>query len=104
MHFACYLNTNHRNVNSLDIFPWNAHYQSSYPSSAIQVVPCGRKEGWTDKQTVMTKLIFAVRNFAKAPKNITAGNFNICQYSQNLGIELLRIFEDELVWVKHSKH
>jgi len=33
-----------------------------------------------------------------------AGNFNRCQYSQNLEVELIKNFEDELVWVKHLKH
>jgi len=27
-----------------------------------------RKEGWTDRRTDVTKLIFAFRNFAKTPK------------------------------------
>ena len=35
------------------------------PSSGIRVVPCG----WTDRQTDMTKLAVAFRNFANAPKN-----------------------------------
>ena len=64
----------------------------------------GRTDGRTDKQTGTTKLIVALRNFAKAPKNFIAGNFNICQDNQNLEVQLIKIFEDELVWVKHLKH
>jgi hypothetical protein len=60
-------------------------------------------EGRTDRQTDMTKLIVALRNFAKAPKNYVAWNFNICQGSQNLELELIKIFEDELVWVKPTE-
>ena len=37
------------------------------PSS--RVAKCGRTDGQTDRQTDMTKLIVAFRNFAKAPKN-----------------------------------
>jgi hypothetical protein len=36
------------------------------PPSGSQVGPCGR----TDRQTGMTKLILAFRNFAKAPDDI----------------------------------
>ena len=39
------------------------------PSSGRRVVPCGRKGGQTDRQTHVTKLIVAFRNFANAPKN-----------------------------------
>jgi len=31
-------------------------------------------DGWTDKQTYMTKLIVAFGNFANAPKNPPEGN------------------------------
>jgi hypothetical protein len=36
-------------------------------SSGSRVVPCGRAGGWRDRQTDMTKLIVAFRNFANAP-------------------------------------
>jgi hypothetical protein len=41
------------------------------PSSGSRVVRCGRTDGPTDgrRQTYMTKLIVAFRNFANAPKN-----------------------------------
>ena len=61
-------------------------------------------DGRADKQTDLTKLIVALRKFAKAPKNFIAGNFNIYQDSQLLEVELIKIFEDESVWVKHLKH
>jgi len=38
------------------------------PSSRSRVVPPGRTDGRKDRQTDMTKLIVAFRNFAKAPK------------------------------------
>jgi hypothetical protein len=40
------------------------------PSSGNRVLPCGRRDGQTGKQAGLTKLIFAVRNFPKAPKKI----------------------------------
>jgi hypothetical protein len=38
------------------------------PISGSRVVPCGRTDGRTDRETDMTKLIVASRNFAKAPE------------------------------------
>ena len=35
---------------------------------ANRVIPCGRTEGQTDRQTDMTKLAVAFRNFANAHK------------------------------------
>jgi len=37
------------------------------PGGGGAVVPYGRTDVWTDRQTHMTKLIVAFRNFAKAP-------------------------------------
>ena len=43
-------------------------------SSRRQAVPCGHKDGWTDRQTdrqtAMNKPLVAFRNFAKSPKFI----------------------------------
>jgi len=39
------------------------------PSIGSRIVPCGRTDGRTDRQTDVTKLILAFRNFANAPKN-----------------------------------
>ena len=43
------------------------------PSSGRRAVQCGQrdglKDGWTDRETGMTKLIVGFRNFAKAPEN-----------------------------------
>jgi len=41
------------------------------PPSGNRVVEWGWKDGRADRQTDMTKLIVAFRNFAKAPKNST---------------------------------
>jgi len=47
-------------------------------SSGSQIVPWGHKDTRTQGQTDMTKVIIAVRNFAKEPKNrsteITSGD------------------------------
>ena len=40
------------------------------PSSGSRVVPCGGKDGRTDGQTDMTKLIHPFRNFAEAPTSL----------------------------------
>jgi hypothetical protein len=40
------------------------------PSGESRVVPCGRADRQTDRQTDMTKLTVAFRNFAKAPKRL----------------------------------
>jgi hypothetical protein len=39
------------------------------PSSRGRVILCGRPKGRTDRQTDMTELIVAFRNFAYTPKN-----------------------------------
>jgi len=54
-------------VNFLDRFSKNTRNIKFHenPSSGSRVVACGR----TDRQTDMTKLIVAYRNFANAPKN-----------------------------------
>ena len=57
------------------------------------VVPCGKTEGHTERQTDMTKLIVTFRNFANAPKN---AKWNKCDaefcvlqiYVLNFGISL----------------
>jgi hypothetical protein len=41
---------------------------NEYLSGGIRVVPRGRTDGRTDRQTEMKKLIVAFRNFANAPK------------------------------------
>jgi hypothetical protein len=41
-------------------------------SSGSRVVPCGRTDGQTDRQTDITKLIGSFRNFANALKNFNA--------------------------------
>ena len=38
------------------------------PSSGNRVVPCRRRDGGTDRLTVMTKLLVAFINFANASK------------------------------------
>jgi hypothetical protein len=38
------------------------------PSSRGRIVACGRRDGQTDRQTTMTTLIIAFRNFANTPK------------------------------------
>ena len=53
------------------------------PSSAREVVPCGR----TDRQTDMTKLIVTFRNFANAPKN--GGWVKICKEEITIHFEVL---------------
>jgi len=40
------------------------------PSSGSGVVSCERKDGRTGGRADMTKLIFALRNFAKVAKNV----------------------------------
>jgi len=46
-------------------------YFHENPSSGSRVVPCGRKDRWTDGQTDMTKFTVDFRNFANAPKIMT---------------------------------
>jgi len=41
------------------------------PSSGSRVVPCGRTDGRADGRNDMTKIIFAFRNFANEPKNVS---------------------------------
>jgi len=36
-----------------------------------------RKEGWAERRIYLTKLIFAFRNFANAPKNMFPSPINI---------------------------
>ena len=44
---------------------------SENPSSGSRVVPCGRVDRQTDRQTDMTKVTVAVRKFANVPKNVS---------------------------------
>ena len=41
------------------------------PSSGSRVVPCGRTDGRKEGRKDMAKIIFAFRNFANEPKNIS---------------------------------
>ena len=54
-------------MNFLDIFSKNNPIFRENPSSGSRVVLFGRR----DRQTDMTELIVAFRNFANAPKNLT---------------------------------
>ena len=48
------------------------------PSKSVQwsrVVSCGQTDGRTDKQTYMTKLTAAFRNFVNLPKNCNFARF-----------------------------
>ena len=47
------------------------------PFSGSQVVPCGGTDGRTDRQTDVTQLIVAFRNFANAHKNDSKPSFHI---------------------------
>jgi hypothetical protein len=38
----------------------------------------GKSDGWTGRQTDMTKLIVAFRNFPNAPKKLFERNFMFC--------------------------
>ena len=65
------------------IFDKHSHIKfHENPSSERRAVPCGRTDIHVDRQTDMTKLIVAFRNFAKAlkihhiPKNFGGGGFN----------------------------
>jgi len=40
------------------------------PCGRSRVVPCRQTDGWTDRQTDMTKLIVAFRNFEDASMNV----------------------------------
>lgn len=40
------------------------------PSRAIRVVPCVKKDGWTDRQIDMKKITVSVYNFANAPEKM----------------------------------
>ena len=51
---------------SRQIFEKVKFYQNQFSGS--RVVPCGRTDGQTDRQTDMTKLIVTFRNIANAPK------------------------------------
>jgi hypothetical protein len=46
-------------------------------SNLIKIRPVGAKLFHADGQTDMTKLIFAFRNFVKAPKNYIKSHYNI---------------------------
>jgi hypothetical protein len=46
------------------------------PPFGSRVVPRGRTDGRTDRQTYMTKLIVAFRNFANAPKKPCCCNYS----------------------------
>ena len=48
------------------------------PSSGSRVVPCGQ----TDRQTDMTKLVVAFRNFANQPKDELFFSIRLCSLSQ----------------------
>jgi hypothetical protein len=62
-------------------------------SSGNQVFPCGRTDGETDRQTSLTKLMVALRNFANAPKNTVTLDWLI----------LFRILFSEHNWMNSVK-
>jgi len=52
------------------------------PSNGNRVVPCGQRDrqthGWIDRETHMTKLIVAFRNFANSPNKIQK-SYAVCK-------------------------
>jgi hypothetical protein len=71
---------------------WSSTKLHEYPSSGSRVVPLGRTDGQSD----MTKLIFAFRNLANAPKNTRNCErcwFSVCQFCDQHPIELNRIID-----------